>query len=489
MKKLLLRCVVLLLLFCICISAFAGCKKDTEEAQSDETVTTSNYEDDDLPDDLDYGGREVKILTWKEVLDVDFAEEISGNIINDKTYQSRKNVEARLNVNFSVTAEPGNWDNKQMFATTLETRLISGEIYDIVGQYTPAAALCAMKGLYQNFADSKYLNLSKPWWPGNIKESCSIGGNVYFCAGDITATCINAIGTVAVNLDMMEEYKIEENIYDVVNNKQWTLEKMKSMFLGVVGTVDGDAAETQKYGIAMINRGVYDNLFFSGGFRFIHHDNEDQLIISSDLASEKIETWFASCRDLLKENPDVISGTVTGDTEILENIFVSERSIVFMSQELNEIKNYIKNASFDFAIVPYPMYDENQGNYHTITGYWVTMFSIPYNAPDAELSEITLEALGSDAYRNLTPTVYVDAFQNRFLETEENAQMLDLIHDSIIYDTGRIFTDDIQDMWRIFRQAHEAAWVSGTHESWSSVYGAWKTPWESSIEDITNTLG
>ncbi len=482
MNKLFIKASALLLATLMCTGLLSACnEEETDTTEEQTTLQTDDYEKDNLPDSLNYGGKDVNIVTWEETLEVDFASEYKGNIINDQTYTSRKNVESRLNVKFNVTAIPGNWDNRNSFVSTLDTNLMAGEAYDIIGQYTPAAAIGAMKGLYKNLNDSEYLNFSKPWWPGNIQESCSIGGNVYFCSGDITATCINAIGMVAVNLDMMKEFKIEENIYDVVNNKQWTMEKMKTMFLGLVGTVPDEPIENNRYAITMINRGVYDNLFFSGGLRFIEHDNEDQLVISSDLTEGKMESWYSICNELLHNNADVVSGTINTDITI-ENTFMSGRSFLFMSQELNDVKNYLKDATFDFAVVPYPMYNEDQQNYYSITGYWVTIFSIPYNVKDTGMSEAVLEALGSDAYRTLTPTVYTNAFQYRFLETLENAEMLDLIHDSIVYDTGRIFADDME-MFNVFRQSHE-----GVH-SWVTVLAEKGKLWKSNIEKVTITLG
>ena len=109
------------------------------------------------------------------------------------------------------------------------------------------------------------------------------------------------------------------------------------------------------------------------------------------------------------------------------------------------------------------------------------MFSIPYNAKDFDMSGAVLEALGSDAYRELTPKIYEDAFQHRFLNTNENAQMLDLIHDSIVYDTGRIFADDIA-MFNMFRwAAYDVSWQTKLTEN--------KEIWEANIEKVSVALG
>ncbi len=477
-----LRIIPLVLALLLCLPLIAACKEEKPNTnhEGDESEEFAETSEDNLPANLNYNGKEVNIYTWNETLDVDFADGILGIPVSDATYKSRTAVEERLNVNFNVISAPGNWDNRNTFISGLENVLLGGGSYDIVGQYTPAAPIGAMKGLYKNLNNSDYLDLSQPWWPGSINESCSIGGNVYFCSGDITATCINAIGSVFINLDLMEDYGIEGDIYEIVKEKEWTMEKMKTMFLGVVGSVDGGSSSDKKYGVMIGNRGVYDNLFFAGGLKLVEHDEDDQLVISTDVTQSKMESWFSTCHNLLWDYDDVNAGDADNGLTI-ENTFMMENAILYMSQELNDAKNYLRNAEFDFAVVPYPMYDDDQKEYCSITGYWVTMFSIPYNVKDSALCEIVLQALGSDAYHNITPTVYTESFQHRFLSTPENAEMLDLIHDSIVYDTGRIFADNIA-MFNIFRWAFYDT-------NWKTEFAKNGDTWISNIEKVTNTLG
>ena len=77
--------------------------------------------------------------------------------------------------------------------------------------------------------------------------------------------------------------------------------------------------------------------------------------------------------------------------------------------------------------------------------------------------------------------VYEESFQHRFLQTPENAEMLDLIHDSIVYDSGRLFADDIA-MFNLFRNAYYDT-------EWRTLYGERYTIWMANIERVTVKLG
>lgn len=468
-----------------CLS-FAGCEQGKQDDDgAGNTVTTdgdeTKYESDDLPSNLNFGGKVIKILTWEETKADDFSNTLNGDTINDAVYKSRQSVASRLNVTFDVTALAGSWDYRTQFVTSLEAYIQSGFAFDIVGQYTPTAALTATRGLALNLSELKYLNFNKPWWPGNLTESCRIGDNLYFCSGDITPTCINAIGSVFINLDLMEQYHIDEDIYKVVSEGDWTLEKLKTMFTGVVGT--GEGAELDRYGVLIANRGIYDNLFYAGGLTYVSHDRDtNMLMLNEELLSVKMDNWYAACQSLLFDTPDVTYIGEYDENQTVENTFMSEKAIVYMSQELNDAKKYLRAAEFNFAVAPYPKYDTNQTEYHTITGYWVTMFSIPPTVSNKDEAAAVLEALGSSGYRSMTPKIYEEAFQYRFLQNYKNAEMLDLIHDCMTYDTGRIFSDDIA-MFNLFR----AAFYKET--SWSTTVASKSDTWQSNIEKINSVLG
>jgi hypothetical protein len=200
--------------------------------------------------------------------------------------------------------------------------------------------------------------------------------------------------------------------------------------------------------------------------------------MSEDLAGERLETWFQTCRGLLFDNADVELLAING-----ANGFASG-NVLFHCGQIADVQNNLQEVNFDFAVLPYPMYDKDQEDYYTITSYWVSMYSIPTNAPDPTMSAAVLECLSSYGYRYLTPVIYQEAFQYRYLDTLENARMFDLLHDTLVFDPGRLFADQLN-CFAAFRQA---AQESGS-TSWSSYYTGQKTVWGKSLSKIISTLG
>lgn len=476
-----LKRLLLLLLIPALILCLFGCEEepDPQGAQTTpqggaESTEEDPYQADHLPDDLDFDGETFRVYTWTEAKEYDWNTTPSSEVISHSIYTGRRFVAERLNIVFDVVDQSGNWDARATFVNNLATYLMAGYEIDMVDQYTAAAALGAMKGIYANLNEVPHVDFSQPWWPGNIQDSCAIGNNVYFCSGDITMTMIHTMGSLFVNLDLWSSYGIQDDLYQVVRDREWTMEKLMEVSLDKVP--DG----SDSYGIFVCWRSAYDNLFYGAGMTFTARDSENQLIVSPDIASQKMDDYYQICRNLLHDNPDVESGNIATDRTI-ENTFMNNKALIYMSTQLSDARNYLKDVLFDFAVVPYPMYDSHQKDYHSLSGYGISMFSIPKDARNMEMSGAVLEALGSAGYRYITPKVYEESFRHRFLQSPDNAEMLDIIHDTMVYDAGRFFADDIA-MFNLFRRSHE-------NVEWTSHMQMNYEVWEANVRRVSTKLG
>lgn len=443
---------------------------DGGEASSTEAETTVSPLM--IPDDLKFTDKTFTIFTWSNQTQWEWdADKLAGELIGDAIYNRKLATEERFDIKLNVIKQPGEWNNRNSFIQAVAGSVLTeSHAYDIVGQYTPAAAIGTMQSLYTDLHDVEHLNISSSWWPGDISEACSINGKLYFATGDITPTLIRNMGTVIVNLDMVENLGLE-NVYDIVDNGNWTLEKLKELALGHV-SLDGEAF--QSYGITINDNVMFDNFFYGGGFKFVTAESDGTIRMSDDISSERLVNWFRDCQSLLNDNGDVA-------LEGIAKFFTEGRSI-FHCGTVADVQNYLKDVDFDFGILPFPKYSADQKDYATIVGYWVTMYSVPIDAADMAMSGAVLEYLGYEGATNLTPVVYRDAFQYRYLGTEDNARMFDLLHDTLVYDTGRIFADQVA-CFSSFRQAATPT------VDWTSYSTSQKKVWAKNVSNIYTQLG
>ncbi|MBQ2709903.1 MAG: hypothetical protein IJF67_16640, partial [Clostridia bacterium] len=129
---------LLALLLASCGESSAG-SNTTASANTDTTaapVETSPFEPDDLPADLDLGGKEVNvyIADYNSAYAIDiFTEEETGSRLNDAIYNTQKNVEDRLNVKLSYAADSYTWSEGTDFTTKLMAGIMAGDPgYDLL---------------------------------------------------------------------------------------------------------------------------------------------------------------------------------------------------------------------------------------------------------------------------------------------------------------------------------------------------------------------
>lgn len=440
-------------------------------------VDENGYEIDRLPE-LNYNNEEFVIFTWSNQVQWEWNEdgETNGDKIHDAIYNRQVRTEERLGIEIVLSKQNGDWNNRNSFITTVESNVSSGsqDAFDLVGQYTPAAPIGAMKNLYINLSEVEYLDWERPWWPADIQESCHINNNVYFITGDITGTLVRNIHSLICNLDLADSYQLP-NVYDLVDNKEWTFEKFAEISLGTIQGINPDGSPS--YSVTITDNVHYDSLFYGADFRFVEHDADGKLTMSDELASDRLETWYQICHNFLYENDDVALLGANG-----ANGFASG-NVLFHGGTIADVQNFLQDVNFDFAVLPYPMYDKDQENYRTITSYWVSMYSIPTNANDPSRSAAVLECLSSYGYRYLTPVLYQEAFQYRYLDTLENARMFDLLHNTLVFDPGRLFSDQLK-CFSAFREAAKT-----DYSSWSSYYAKQTKLWDGYLQKIITTLG
>lgn len=468
---------MLLILFIAC----KGEKKPSEEVTDTETAETSaieesNYDQngylkDSLPISHNFG-KEFKIFTWTEQKAWEWIEEdVTGTpaTVEKVLWEREINVEERFGVDLVRVYENGNWDNRTSFINSLSTSVLGNDHeYDLVGQYTPAGGIGAIAGLYMDLKQVPYLDLEKPWWPTSTTETASLGDKLFFVTGDITPTMIRNVQCMFVNTQLYDDYQLfndanGKTIYEVVNDYEWTIEKLMTMALNKVSVEQGE------YGITMLNNVAADAFFYGGGFTYVE-SHEGIIKLSDDLSSTILIDYFDKVQSLFVDRYE--DSSIAGLDPFMQGKALFLTAVVSYSQLLSE-------DGVTFSVLPMPLRDETQQEYTTCTSFWVTVYSIPVDVANREMSCIILEALGSEAYRTVSDEIYYDLFKIRYNGTDENtARMFDLVSDSVVFDAARFFPDALK-MYSLFRNG-----VVKTSGNWSTIYGGGFSTWNDRIKQL-----
>ena len=157
------------------------------ETQPVETESETLFMEDNLPEDLDFGGTAVNTFGWEEVAIIEFfAEEMNGDVVNDAVFQRNQVVEERLNVSLGYTLAPGNNANHQAWAGTVMSSTMAGDgANDIIAGYSMAPTILAYNRVLIDLLTLDYIDFAMPWWPSSLIDEAVCGGKLYFCSGDI----------------------------------------------------------------------------------------------------------------------------------------------------------------------------------------------------------------------------------------------------------------------------------------------------------------
>ena len=458
MKKFLKIAALLLTLLMIFPLAISCANNDGEQSDTSDSlvVDTNNGEKYDangylmdyIPDELDYGGMDVYILGWSdEPTRLDFFDgDLTGAKVEDAVFARNSVVQTRLNVNIVYELTPGNNTEKGNYTSKVTTNILGGsQPYDLLGSYSMVPVSLAIDGMLTEISSNQYLHFDAPWWNQSLAEGCSLGDSLYFVSGDLApSTMLNAMA-MFVNMEMVQNYQLEDP-RELVKNGEWTLEKLFEMTKSVSSVGN---AENDTYAIGLSEAAVIDAFLIGSDISYISKNRQGEYNISEKFESEKTFDLVSLIINNMYKGTAISRDLYGGD-----KAFKAEQCLIDVSR-LTRIRDMRAELDFAYSFIPMPKYEYDgiiQDGYRTGVGFTHSMYSVPSNVKDVDLSCVLLECLASEGYRQLRPAMY-EALKYQNSNEAIDAEMFDIVMDSITFDLGRI-------MHGVFDTSTDNAWAA-----------------------------
>ena len=390
----------------------------------------------ELPDKT-YDGEEVMFLTshnsgydWYSSYEI-YAEEMTGQLINDAVFTRNNTIEELLDIKIAQT-------KLENCHTTAKSSITAGDKqFDVVMPYMNNTITLAVEGSLLDLKQIPYLDLDKPWWDTRANKDLIINDRLFITTGDISILDNECTMVMFFNKDMIGQFGLESP-YDLVKEYGWTIDKVNEMAHVVTNDKDGDGKMTNDdmWGISIADNAPI-SFYFGAGERVVQADDngELQLMLGSNRAIDVFDKITNLCY-----STEVLSRHTTGNAGF-DSVCASFNAgnIMFVTFALVDI-NGLRDAEFEFGILPYPLYDETQKEYNNLisTGL-VSSTSIPNTCENTEVVGVTLEAMAYYSTSTLTPAYYDNALKTRYVRDEESGEMLDIIFATRVYDLGFIF--------------------------------------------------
>ena len=288
------------------------------------------------------------------------------------------------------------------------------------------------------------LNLDKPWWDNDVVGAATIEDRCYFASSDISFFPFEATWILYFNEDRFDAMKLEYP-YDDVREGKWTIDRLYELCQAGASLNGQDSSKYDEernvadYGIITHSQ-VVQALMFGGGETLITTKNgTPEFSGASDRAYslfEKIAQITGT--DGVSLDRDKAGGQDTDTKSFCRTAFRTGHFMV-MSETLGHIAG-LRDYEGNFGVLPLPKLDEDQDGYHSMIATWGTLLTtIPASSMDPERTGVILDALAYDSYKNLMEPYYDTYLNQKGARNDDSADMLKIIRDTRIVNTGYIF--------------------------------------------------
>ncbi len=388
---------------------------------------------DEIPE-MDFEGASFRSITQDSTVNDIWVAGETGDILNDAIYYRNRAVEERFNVKIEeVLAVPYGDISKYV-----KKSVSAGEdAYDLVIGQMEQSGKDVLGGYFMNWYDLPYVNFSKPWYPATLVEQATINDKMYIIASDMSLSYIIYTYCIYYNKALAQTYDLPD-VYALVKNGEWTLEKLYSLSKMVYEDTDNsnDKSLGDTFGLYATLGGCAVSAYFYGidqPYASIQNN-----AISMDVNSEKTVDALAVMRDNFF-NYDQIWGEVTNTSgKVTADAFVTGK-YVFTPCMIRYGLQEIRQSDFEWGILPYPKWDEAQDRYYSAIDAGTSVLTVPTTAQNTEMIGAIVEALSAESWKGVMPTFYDTVMDSKIANDEETVQMLDTVFDSRVIDFAYLY--------------------------------------------------
>ncbi|MCL2814471.1 MAG: hypothetical protein FWD23_07715 [Oscillospiraceae bacterium] len=378
----------------------------------------------------DFGGRDIVMAVPVETLwgyDTVCPEAETGEPVYDATYRRNKIIEDRYNVNLKqIDIGYLNFEK-----TVKNSILAQDNMFDIIFPRIYQAIPLSSEGHLYDLNKMPYIDSSNIWWDSTIVRDCSLAGKMFSLAGDIHMYAYDGTFVLYFNKLMHQNYGIE-NLYQLVADGKWTIDKFDEIMRMAAADLDGDGKMTfdDQFGIfsydfltVALLTGCNSNIFEKISETEIVFNMNDQKF--SDVI-DKINRLMNDGEAVF--NPSNSKWKVpSGEWGYAGKLFTEDRAL-FMCEVLDVTRRY-RYMESDFGVLPFPKYDESQSEYYSLVVADVIAVSVPSSMPDenAEMIGSLIEDMAFEGRNYILPAYYDITLLRKNTRDAESAAMLDII--------------------------------------------------------------
>jgi hypothetical protein len=267
-----------------------------------------------------------------------------------------------------------------------------------------------------------------------------VKGNLYFVSGDISANLLRMMSCIFVNKTTLESIgQNYEEFMEQILAYEWTFDDLIRLtenqyqdLDNVIGPSSGD-----KFGLITLY--YHSDALYAGlGYKYGNMSSKDNEVIriSPQLGGETATNYVNKMKDWHATN-DFYMGYTDPQEATFADAFLNGNSLFLLHFATFGFE--IQKTDVRYAVIPCPALDTDQGRYYTNVHNGFSTYGVCETSTDYDKAAQTIQTLAYYAYSTTTPAIFEVSFQGKFSKDDYTIKMFDIIRESVIFDSGRIF--------------------------------------------------
>ncbi|MBE6659698.1 MAG: hypothetical protein E7604_14820 [Ruminococcaceae bacterium] len=461
---------VLLLTTAVSCGDAADTTNDTTDAATKAVTEAATADPDDpyaarmnvsagLPEGLDFGGAHLRSMvndTNDNVMANDiYIDQATGEIVDDALYNRRVYVEELLN----VVIDPSEIFSHTQASSNIRKSVNAGDdAYDLYLEHMIQAGIDTLEGLFRNWYDIPHTDFTHPWYPQDSIKNITLDGTMYLLLSDVMLSSFHNTYCYYFNRKIAADYDLPD-VYDIVRNGQWTLDKVSELTKGVYKDVNGDGTHDadDQYGYATSIDSNVVTYFWAFDVPLLDLSSGKPVLAANN---ERAVNTVTKLDDFFFKNENTFIASLWTD---FIDMFVAEK-VLFIPRCVGETQTFFREME-NYGMLPFPKYDEAQDGYYTMLDGCSPLIAVPKTAQNVEMIGAVMEAMGEYSYKYVVPAYYDMTLKVKGTRDENSIEMLDITFAGRVVDFAFVY-----DNWKGYAFALQNVLKKNGSQEYSSYY-------------------
>ena len=421
---------------------------------------------DDAPEfthdhlELDFGGKEFGIFIDKAGAQYLISEEETGDLVGDAVFQRNLAIEDKFNLKFNMVEAEVNQPCQEIKNFILADDKTYHMFINVQHNIMPQMIL---DGYFVDWNEMEYLDYTKPYWNSRVASDINFGGKVYTMGGDLNLTTYNWTNCIRFNKNLFDDLGIEYPYQDVYDYT-WTADKfntiVKQGYNDLNGNttfdIDADRLGFTGWGWEMstavyIGMGGKPVISDESGLPVLNINNEKTMkIVDKMIEIFDGKNGYNNMSSYANVTPPYAEGRC-----LMQDTWITGLNIN-------------RDSEFESGLLPYPMLDEDQGQYNSRAANIAHLCYIPTTNVQLEETGIILEGMSIESYNSVRPVYYDVTLSLKEAKDEDSLKIVDIILGSSSYMVEGFIGPGQFEMWTKNQFNSFSSWIAGTERAYQT---------------------